>query len=142
MVHSVFNILANCDEVYQQKFCDIIKKRNGRIEEIEFQDDLQISQVKSILPIHESFGFHSEVLKATSGRVLPQITFGGWEIINQNPFFEETLSKEYKEEFGTDVKMRNYAKDLVKEIRKRKGLLFDQKLIESGDKQCTQSKTR
>lgn len=142
MVQSLFDVKAFCDDNSQGQFCDIIKKHNGRIESIEYQDEMFVSEVLAKLPIHESFGFHGEVLRATSGRVLPQLTFGGWEVIPQNPFYEETLTKEMQDEIGAEVKIRNYAKDIVREVRKRKGLQLDNKIVESGDKQANLSRTR
>ena len=37
--------------------------------------------VEAYLPVYESYGLYSDILKATSGKVVPQMKFGGWEIL-------------------------------------------------------------
>ena len=142
LVQGLYEVSAYCNNSNQSTFCDIIKRKNGRIMDMEFQPEVSLVQVTAKLPVHESFGFYTEVLKGTSGRVIPQLKFTGWEVIEQNPFYEETLTEAELEEVGADVKIRNYAKELVRSVRKRKGLPVDVKIVESGDKQSNISKTR
>merc|ERR1719353_828151 len=61
--------------------------------------------MKSHLPVAESFGFTQALRAATSGRAFPQCVFDHWEEMSGNPL--EAGSK---------------ANDLVESIRKRKGL--------------------
>ena len=96
--------------------------------------------VEAYLPVHESYGLYSDILKATSGKVVPQMKFGGWEILDQDPFFEDQLTDELKEDHGEDFKIKNYAKEIIEAIRKRKGMALNQKIIKDGDKQITLSK--
>jgi small GTP-binding protein len=142
IVQGLYEVSAYCTNGNQSTFCDIIKRKSGRIIDMEFQPEVNLVQVIAKLPVHESFGFYTEVLKGTSGRVIPQLKFTGWEIIEQNPFYEETLTETDKEDFGTDIKIKNYARELVKLVRTRKGLVMDAKIVESGDKQANISKTR
>jgi small GTP-binding protein len=142
LVQGLYEVSAYCNNLNQSTFCDIIKRKNGRIMDMEYQPEVSLVQVTAKLPVHESFGFYTEVLKGTSGRVIPQLKFTGWEVIEQHPFYEETLTEAELEEMGADVKIRNYAKELVRSVRKRKGLPGDVKIVESGDKQSNISKTR
>ena len=93
------------------------------------------------IPVHESFGFYREVLTGTSGRVVPQLKFAGWDKIPENPFLEEQLTEEHVTVHG-DTKVRNYAKELVRKIRQRKGLLTDLKIVDDDLKHSTMSRTR
>ena len=62
-------------------------------------------QMKSYLPVGESFGFTQALRAATSGRAFPQCVFDHWEQMSGNPL--EVGSK---------------ANEIVEGIRKRKGL--------------------
>lgn len=142
MVISHYDVTAYCNDVTQNIFCEIIKKKNGKIVDIEYQPEVSLSLIKATLPVHESFGFYSETLINTSGRVIPQLRFQGWEVLDQDPFYDINMSEVDIEDHGKDFKIRNYAKELIMKIRERKGLVTDAKLVESGDKQSTLSKTK
>ena len=142
LVVSNYEVTAYCNDVTQNIFCDIIKKKNGRIVDIEFQSEVSLALVKATLPVHESFGFYSETLVSTSGRVIPQLKFQGWEILDQDPFYDINMSEVDIEDHGKNFKIRNYAKELIMKIRERKGMVTDAKIVESADKQSTLSKAK
>lgn len=141
VMQGMFEVNAYCRPQNETQFCEIIKKKNGRITNIEFQNEVNLAQVQGLIPIHESFGFYSDVLTGTSGRVVPQLKFAGWETIKENPFLEEILTDEHVTQHG-DTKLKNYAKELVRKIRIRKGILTDMKIVEDDMKQATMSRTR
>lgn len=62
-------------------------------------------QVKAHLPVAESFGFTGELRAATSGQAFPTMIFDHWEAMPDDPLKDGTRTN-----------------DLVKAIRKRKGL--------------------
>jgi elongation factor 2 len=61
--------------------------------------------IKAYLPVIESFGFSATLRAATSGQAFPQCVFDHWEVMNSDPLEADSQSA-----------------NLVKEIRKRKGL--------------------
>lgn len=68
--------------------------------------------VKAYLPVAESFGLSSVLRGNTQGKAFPQCIFDHWELISGMPY--------------EDPK----AYEIVKEIRKRKGLKLDLPLLE------------
>ncbi len=59
-----------------------------------------------------------------------------------DPFFVPT-SEEEREEFGEEgqgVGAANLARTLIDEVRRRKGLLLDRKVVESATKQRTRAR--
>ena len=62
-------------------------------------------QLKAHLPVMESFGFTAELRSSTGGKAFPQCVFDHWQEMGGNP--QEEGSKAY---------------DVVKGVRKRKGL--------------------
>ena len=94
------------------------------------------------LPVCESFGFVRELRGVTAGHVSPQLTFSHWQIIEKDPFWVPTTEEEL-EEFGAEASgVENFAKGLVDNIRKRKGLYVEELVVEGADKQRTLSRKR
>lgn len=69
------------------------------------------------------------------------LVFSHWELMPQDPFFVP-VSEEELEEFGSEDKSHNYVRDLVNEIRRRKGLIADDKLVAAPEKQRTLARKR
>ena len=140
LVQGFYEVSAYCTPDNKDSVCETIKKKNGKILDIEFKYEFNMILILGYLPVHESYGFYKEILKNTSGRVEPQLKFAGWDVIDQDPFFEENLTENDLEDHGQDFKIKNYAQELLRMIRKRKGLVSDEKIIKDGDKQCTLTK--
>jgi elongation factor 2 len=64
--------------------------------------------VKAYLPVNESFGFTADLRAATGGQAFPQAVFDHWEPMNGDPL--EAGNKVY---------------DILRAVRKRKGLVED-----------------
>ena len=96
LAQSEFRCTAYCSDKNQSPFCEIVKSNGGRILDLEFQPEVNLIEIKANLPVHQSFGFYGKVLEATSGEVIPQLQFAGWELIDQDPFFEEKMTKEQR----------------------------------------------
>ena len=95
------------------------------------------------VPVVESFGFAPEIMRKTSGAARTQLQFSHWAILEEDPNWKPTTEDE-QEEFGSNADARgdNVARMLVDDIRKRKGLHVEEKLIEHADKQRTLSKKK
>ena len=58
------------------------------------------------------------------------------QVIFDDPFWVPHTEEELAH-YGTKADARNAARDLLDEVRKRKGLRVDEKLVEFGEKQRT-----
>lgn len=83
----------------------VLNQRRGEYIDEEQIAGTPLKMIKAYLPVAESFGFTQHLRTETSGRAFPQCVFDHWEVVNSDPYKEDTVS--YK---------------IVKEIRKRKGL--------------------
>ena len=90
--------------------------------------------IVSLLPVVNSFGFATDLRKMTAGLATPQLKFEGFELLDQDPFWEPRTEEEL-EDLGEHGDKENGAKNLVDGVRRRKGLLVQgSKGILSGEK--------
>jgi elongation factor 2 len=83
----------------------VLNQRRGEYIDEEQVMGTPLKLIKAYLPVAESFGFTQHLRTETSGRAFPQCVFDHWEVITSDPYKEDTTSF-----------------NIVKEIRKRKGL--------------------
>jgi elongation factor 2 len=83
----------------------VLNQRRGEYIDEESITGTSLKMIKAYLPVSESFGFTQHLRTETSGRAFPQCVFDHWEVVNSDPYKEDTT-----------------AHTIVKEIRKRKGL--------------------
>ena len=88
LVQGLFLVTLFCEYEMYGKTCEVINKRRAQILDTNYQDLTNMFIVTAHLPIQESFGFHEEMMINTSGRVIPQLTFHSWEMIEEDPFYE------------------------------------------------------
>lgn len=89
----------------------------------------------------DSFGFADEVRKKTSGLASPQLVFSHFDVVFGDPFWVPSTTEELLH-YGEKADARNPARDLMNEVRKRKGLFVEEKLVEHADKQRTLGKNK
>jgi elongation factor 2 len=82
-----------------------LNQRRGIVSEEEPVAGTPLNQVKSFLPVSESFGFTAHLRALTAGQAFPQCVFHHWQEVNGDPL--DTTQKAY---------------EIVMGIRKRKGL--------------------
>ncbi|KAG4303808.1 hypothetical protein PORY_002788 [Pneumocystis oryctolagi] len=111
----------------------IISKRRGRILSEESKGILY--SIKALLPVVESFGFSEDIRKKTSGTANPQLIFNGFQILDQDPFWIPTIKE--LEDNGSLENKENISRKYINDIRKRKGLFIDEKIISRAEKQRT-----
>ncbi|KAG5513158.1 hypothetical protein PMAC_001527 [Pneumocystis sp. 'macacae'] len=111
----------------------IISKRKGRI----ISENLKgiLYSIKALLPVIESFGFSEDIRKKTSGAANPQLIFNGFEILDQDPFWIPATRE--LEDNGNVENKENISRKYINDIRKRKGLFIDQKIVSRAEKQRT-----
>ncbi|KAI8616877.1 P-loop containing nucleoside triphosphate hydrolase protein [Chytriomyces sp. MP71] len=114
----------------------VLAKRRGRILSEEIKDGTPFFQIKSLLPVIESFGFSDDIRKRTAGAAIPQLIFNGFEILDIDPFWVPTTQEEL-EDLGEKADRENVAKKYMEGVRKRKGLFIEKKIVEHAEKQRT-----
>jgi len=82
-----------------------LNQRRGTVIEEEAVTGTPLNQVKSHLPVAESFGFTAHLRALTAGQAFPQCVFSHWQEVTGDPL--ESGSKAF---------------EIVNTIRKRKGL--------------------
>lgn len=90
-----------------------------------------------MVPVIYSWGFSDLLRKTTSGLASPQLKFEGFELLDQDPFWEPRTQEEL-EDLGEFGDKENVAKELVDAVRKRKGLMVTgRKYLLDANKQST-----
>ncbi|KAF0984832.1 hypothetical protein FDP41_000731 [Naegleria fowleri] len=123
--------------------CDVLRRRRAKIYSDDMEEGSNLFIIQCYLPVAESFGFAEELRTKTSGAAQPQIAFSHWQILEVDPFYVPTTEDEL-EEWGERglANIPNIAKQYIDQVRKRKGLMLDKKIVEFGEKQRTLSKKK
>ena len=122
------------------KIHSVINKRRGEIiNEIPSDENIKCT-IEAIVPVVESFGFVEEIRKKSSGLTNPMLGFYKWKILDIDPF--DMPTEEDIINYGVNVDTPNKAKNYINKIRRRKGLLTDEKIVKGADKQRNIAKKR
>ncbi|KAJ3347471.1 Cytoplasmic GTPase/eEF2-like protein (ribosomal biogenesis) [Entophlyctis luteolus] len=114
----------------------VLNRRRGRILSEEIKEGTPFFQIKSLLPVIESFGFSDDIRKKTSGTASPQLIFSGFEVLDIDPFWVPTTQEEL-EDLGEKADRENIAKKYMEGVRQRKGMFVERKIVEHAEKQRT-----
>ena len=137
-----------------------LSKRNGKIISEDYNDGTGFFTVKSLLPVIESFGFADDLRSRTSGLAIPQLLFHGFEIFDQDPFKVPTADQDDGSDGQDEDEISDYTRpdtpnmaDLTAsmaaenvalcymiQVRERKGLFVERKLVQFAEKQRTLKK--
>jgi len=104
-IDSRFSVEIQCPENAIGGIYSCLNKRRGQVFSEEQRPGTPMFTVKAYLPVADSLGFNGELRAHTGGQAFPQSVFDHWEQMNGDP-----LEKGSKME------------ELVKSVRKRKGL--------------------
>ncbi|CAF4234604.1 unnamed protein product, partial [Rotaria magnacalcarata] len=108
----------------------------------DMKEGTSIFIVTAALPVAESFGFAEEMRKKASGLAAPQLSGKTyWEIIELDPFWEPQTEEEFLH-FGEKADFENRAKKYMNDVRRRKGLRVEEKIVEHAEKQRTHKKNK
>jgi len=123
------------------KIYAVIGKHRAKTLAEELQENSELFLLKILVPISESFKFSNEIRDREWGIPHPQLIFYGWEINTMDPF-HVSMTDDELEEYGDSELPPNQIKMIIDDIRKRKGLHIEKKLVEDGGKQVTLSKKK
>ncbi|SMN19821.1 similar to Saccharomyces cerevisiae YNL163C RIA1 Cytoplasmic GTPase involved in biogenesis of the 60S ribosome [Maudiozyma saulgeensis] len=114
----------------------VVQQRHGKIVSEEMKEGTPFFQIEAEIPVVEAFGLSEDIRKKTSGAAQPQLVFSGFECIDIDPFWVPTTEEEL-EELGDTADKENIARRHMNNIRRRKGLFVDEKVIQNAEKQRT-----
>lgn len=122
------------------KVYGVINKRRGKILSEEMREGTHFFLIHASLPVVEAFGFSEEMRKRTSGAANAQLRFSGFHIaVDEDPFWVPSTEEEL-EELGEFADRENVAKIYMDQVRRRKGLAVDDKVVRNAEKQRTLKK--
>jgi len=119
----------------------VLTRRNAKILSEEMRLGTDIFDVKALVPVTGSFGFAAEIRLKSSGHASPQLIFSHWDPIHSDPFWVPSTEEELAH-YGEKADAPNPARDLLNEVRKRKGLHVEEKIVEFAEKQRTLQKKK
>ena len=120
----------------------VLSKRRAAILSEELKEGTPIFTIRAHLPVAESFGFATDLRKSTSGAAHPQLVFSHFEALHQDPNFAVTSEEDQEALDDGDLPMINLARKLVDDVRRRKGLRVEEKVVQSATKQRTRTKMK
>ena len=123
------------------KMFNVLHRRRGQVVKEELIEGSSTFTVTAHIPVIESMNFGAELRKQTSGMAMPQLVFSHWEVVDIDPWWEPNTEEELLH-FGDKADSENPALRYMNDIRKRKGLKIDEKLVEFAEKQRTLTKSK
>jgi ribosome assembly protein 1 len=72
---------------------------------------------------------------------MPQLVFSHWEVVDVDPFWVPQSAEEILH-FGDKADSENQARKYVNDVRIKKGLAIDAKIVEFAEKQRTLTKMK
>ncbi|XP_054287552.1 elongation factor-like GTPase 1 [Macrosteles quadrilineatus] len=123
------------------KMYAVLGRRHGRILHGDMTQGSASFTVEAVLPVVESFLFAPEMRKQTSGLASPQLVFSHWEVIDVDPYWEPRTEEEYLH-YGEKADTENRARKYMDQVRRRKGLPVQQKIVQFAEKQRTLGKNK
>ncbi|QQP39437.1 Uncharacterized protein FKW44_020322 [Caligus rogercresseyi] len=123
------------------KMYAVLGKRHGKVVKESMIEGSSTFVVTANLPVVESMDFCNVIRKQTSGLAMPQLVFSHWEVIEVDPFWVPATEEELLH-FGDKADSANIARNYMNDVRKKKGLVIDEKIVEHAEKQRTISKKK
>ena len=145
IVEPMYACDLQCDQSQLGSLYGVLSKRRGEVTKEDIIDGTSLFILSALLPVSESFGFASELLRKTSGNATaPQLLFSHWNIVSENPFWRPVTVDE-QEEYGNNIDstlLHNIYRIRIDQVRKRKGLAIEEKVVASAEKQRNMNKKK
>ena len=147
VVEPVYNCHLQCNQAQLGKLYSVLGRRRGNVIAEDVIDGTSLFLLTAHLPVMESFGFASELLKKSSGEATaPQLQFSHWEIRYVDPFWRPTTNEEREDHGEATVfhssSEHNPVRVVIDKTRKRKGLPVEEKIVAFAEKQRTMGKKK
>ncbi|CAK9002426.1 Ribosome assembly protein 1 (EF-2 like GTPase) (Elongation factor-like 1), partial [Durusdinium trenchii] len=134
---AMLSVDLNCEQHMLGKVYAVLSKRRAKVQGEVLREGTSIFYVHAYLPLANSFDLAKQLRQAASGHVSFHVAFSHWELSEEDPF-QSMSSPEDLEEMGDQPPPPNTARKLVDDIRKRKGLPTDEKVVKDATKQRTE----
>jgi translation elongation factor EF-G len=142
LVEPVYKCNIQCDQSQLGNLYSVLSKRRGDVIGEDIIEGTTFFILTVVLPVIDSFGFSQELLKKTSGSATaPQLFFSHWEILNEDPFWKPTTAEEL-EDLGEVVHEANLPRQRIDAVRRRKGLVVEEKIVIHAEKQRTLTRNK
>lgn len=143
LVEPIYKCSLQCDQLQLGGLYGVLSRRRGEVTDEDIIEGTSLFVLTVSLPVANSFGFAQELLQKTSGSgTAPQLFFSHWYVNDLDPFWKPTTSEE-QEEHGTDGSVEhNLSRSFIDGVRRRKGLVVEEKLVASAEKQRTLTKNK
>nr|GMD29321.1 elongation factor-like GTPase 1 [Ipomoea batatas] len=137
IVEAMYFCELNTSTEYLGPMYAVLARRRARIMKEEMQEGSALFTVHAYVPVAESYGFADELRRWTSGGASALLVLSHWEAHPEDPFFVPKTEEEL-EEFGDGAAVpRNTARKLIDDVRRRKGLPVEEKVVQHATKQRT-----
>ncbi|CAO3576313.1 unnamed protein product [Absidia cylindrospora] len=104
----MYLVEVQCPETAIGGIYSVMNRRRGLVISEEQRPGTPMMNIKAYLPVNESFGFTADLRAATAGQAFPQAVFDHWQPMTGDP-----------------LEIGNKVYDIVRTVRKRKGLVED-----------------
>ncbi|KAF8817860.1 elongation factor Tu GTP binding domain-containing protein, partial [Cardiosporidium cionae] len=132
---AMLRIELQCEQEVLGRAFNVLAKRRAQILAEDLKEGSSMFAVDAIIPASESFGLAQDLRSKASGKVSLHLQFSHWELLDEDPFPEASMTEmEMEEEGGHPM---NTARKIINDIRKRKGLITEEKVIIAAEKQRT-----
>lgn len=137
LVEAMYFCELNTSTEYLGPMYAVLARRRARVLKEEMQEGSPLFTVHAYVPVSESFGFADELRRWTSGAASALLVLSHWEALPEDPFFVPKTEEEI-EEFGDGSSvLHNTARKLIDNVRRRKGLPVEEKVVQHATKQRT-----
>ncbi|KAK9280097.1 hypothetical protein L1049_013782 [Liquidambar formosana] len=137
LVEAMYFCELNTPTEYLGPMYAVLARRRARVLKEEMQEGSPLFTVHAYVPVSESFGFADELRRWTSGAASALLVLSHWEALSEDPFFVPKTEEEM-EEFGDGSSvLPNTARKLIDAVRRRKGLIVEEKVVQHATKQRT-----
>lgn len=134
---AMLSLEVQCEQEVLGKVYAVFGKRRVRVLEEMLREGTSTFHISCHLPLVDSFGLALDLRAAASGHVAFHMAYSHWELSEDDPFQEASLTPDELEELGDNPMPPNNARKLIDAIRKRKGLPTDEKVVSVATKQRT-----
>lgn len=94
------NLVIYCEQSVLGKVYSVINKRRGNVFNEELKEGTSTFKIEAYIPIIESLGISQELRSKASGNISFNLSFSHWELLDEDPFPESSMTMEEFEDEG------------------------------------------
>ncbi|KAJ1605608.1 elongation factor-like protein [Cryptosporidium canis] len=94
------SLVIYCEQSVLGKVYSVINKRRGNVFNEELKEGTSTFKIEAYIPIIESLGISQELRSRASGNISFNMSFSHWELLDEDPFPESSMTMEEFEDEG------------------------------------------